>query len=122
MKCRGIKGATTADANTEAALLSASRELLEQLVAENEVSPEDVAAMYFTCSPDLTAAFPARVARELGFQDVPLLGAQEVNVSGALQQCIRILLLVNTERGQNEIVHIYLRGATVLRPEYARKT
>ena len=122
MLCRGIKGATTADANTEEALLSASRELLERLVTANEVAPEDVAAMYFTCSPDLTAAFPAKVARDLGFQNVPLLGGQEMDVKGALKQCIRILLLVNTERRQNEIVHVYLRGATILRPEYAAKS
>jgi len=120
MKCRGIKGATTADQNSEASMLSAARDLLDQLVKANNLAPDDVAAMLFTCSPDLNAAFPARVAREMGFQDVPLLGGQEMLVPGAVEKCIRILLLVNTERSQTELVHVYLKGARVLRPEYAR--
>jgi chorismate mutase len=120
MKCRGIKGATTADENTAESMLTATRELLKELIQANDIASDDVASILFSCSPDLNAAFPAKAARDLGFQDVPLLGGLEMGVPGSLDKCIRILLLVNTDRGQSELTHVYLKGARVLRPEYAR--
>jgi chorismate mutase len=120
MKCRGIRGATTADANTEAAILFATTELLQRLLAENQVAWEDIAGIFLTTSPDLDAAYPAKAARQLGMRDVPLMCAQEMNVPGGVPRCVRILVLANTERTQADVVHVYLHGAQVLRPEYAR--
>lgn len=116
---RGIRGATTAEANTTAAIVSATRELLLALAERNRLVPDDLAAILFTCTPDLDAAFPAQVARDLGWGNVPLLGAQEMGVPGGPPRCLRILILVNTARNPSEIRHVYLRGAQGLRPDLA---
>jgi chorismate mutase len=121
MQCRGIRGATTVDSNTREAILEASRELLGEMVRANGVLTEDVASAYFTTTPDLNAEFPAVTARnDFGWQNVALMCGHEMSVPGSLPMCIRILLHVNSERTQNEICHVYLRGAAVLRPDLPR--
>ncbi len=87
------------------------------MVAANDVRVEDVAAALFTTTSDLNAEFPARAAREMGWKDAPLICASEIAVPGSVQQCLRILLLINTEKGADEIVHVYLKDARVLRPD-----
>jgi chorismate mutase len=87
------------------------------MVEANQIDSTDVASAIFTVTPDLTAAFPARAARELGWQHVPLLDAQEVPVPGSLPRCVRVLILWNTDLSQQEIRHVYLRGAASLRPD-----
>jgi len=121
MMVRGIRGATTVPENEAGAILAATRTLLEEIVAANGLRPEDLAAAYFTMTPDLDAAFPAAAARAMGWQQVPLLDACEIAVPGSLARCIRALLLWNTERGQGEIVHVYQAEASALRPDLARK-
>ena len=118
--CRGIRGATTADSNTQEDILSATKELLEQIIADNHILPEDVATVILTTTPDIDAAFPARAVRMIGWSEVASLGAQELGVPDALKLCIRILILWNTDLSQAEIKHVYLRGATNLRPDRAR--
>ena len=115
--CRGIRGATTADANTTEAILDATRELLEQMIQANEIDSADVCSAIFTTTPDLNADFPALAARQLGWHDVALMCGHEMAVSGALQGCIRILLHWNTTKTQAEIRNIYIRGAKNLRPD-----
>ena len=117
MGCRGIRGAITVEADSADAIVTATRELLVGMVAANGVVVADIASAIFTVTPDLTAAFPARAARELGWRHVPLLDAQEVPVPGSLPRCIRVLLLWNTERPQEEIRHVYLGEAESLRPD-----
>ncbi|MDQ7819140.1 MAG: chorismate mutase [Armatimonadota bacterium] len=119
MHIRGIRGATTADEDSEEAILEATRELLVRMADANNVEPDEIAAIFFTATPDLTAAFPAEAARQLQWTAVPLLSATEIAVPGALPRCIRVLVLWNTARAQEEIVHVYLRGAEVLRPDLA---
>ena len=120
MYCRGIRGATMAEANTAPAILDATRELLERVISANGVKAEDVASVLFTTTPDLNAAFPAQAARELGWQDVALLCGHEMEVPGALEKCIRVLIHWNTEKSASEIEHVYLKGAASLRPEWSR--
>ena len=122
MTCRGVRGATTVDADSAAEILAATRELLTRLIEANRFLPEDIAGTIFTVTPDLTAAFPAKAARELGWQHVPLLDAQEIPVPGSLPRCVRVLILWNTERLQTEIHHVYLRGAASLRPDLTNAT
>jgi chorismate mutase len=117
MTCRGIRGATTADADSAHAILTATRDLLLRMVDANHVAVPDIASIIFTVTQDLTSAFPARAARELGWQHVPLLDAQEIPVAGSLPRCVRVLLLWNTDRSQEEIQHVYLRDAVSLRPD-----
>lgn len=118
MLCRGIRGATTVAANTAQAILEATRELLTAMLEANAVKVDDVAAALFTTTPDLTAEFPAVAARQMGWNDAALLCGHEMNVPGSLPMCLRILLLVNTEKEAQDIVHVYLRGARALRPEF----
>lgn len=117
MHIRGIRGATTVDENTEGAILDATRELLQRIAEENNVEPDEIAAILFTTAPDLTATYPAEAARQLHWTAVPLMSAMEIPVPGGLTKCIRVLMLWNTARSQEEINHVYLRGATALRPD-----
>lgn len=121
MRCRGIKGATTSPDNSEEAILAATRELLNALISVNAVQTDDIAAVFFTSTIDLNSVFPARAARELGLDGVPLLCAQEIEVPRALARCLRVVLLVNTEKGPSQLRHLYLREARELRPELAWK-
>ena len=117
MHIRGIRGATTCEADSEEAILSATAELLRQMADANGVEPDEIAAIIFTATPDLTAAFPAEAARRLRWTLVPLLSATELPVPGAVARCVRVLMLWNTSRSQEQVVHVYLRGATGLRPD-----
>lgn len=117
MTVRGIRGATTADSNERAAILAATRELLTELVRQNDLGRDDIASAIFTVTDDLTAAFPAAAARELGWTTVPLLDAREIPVPGSLPMCIRVLLHVNTDVAPGAINHVYLKAATVLRED-----
>ena len=119
MVTRGIRGATTVPTNTREAILDAARELLDEIVRLNEIERDDVASIIFTTTPDLDAEFPAVAAREAGWTDVALECLHEMNVPGALPRCLRLLMHVNSDRAQNEITHVYLRDAGVLRPEFA---
>ena len=104
--------------NTGEAILAATRELLALIVEANDLQAEDVASAIFTATPDLTAAFPARAAREMGWRDAALLDAQEIPVPGSLERCIRILIHWNTEKSAAEIRHVYVKGARSLRPDW----
>jgi chorismate mutase len=118
MLTRGVRGATTVKANTREAILEATAELLGAMVEANGIEPENVASAFFTSSTDLNAEFPALAARQMGWTDVALLCGHEMQVPGSLQMCLRILLIVNTEKKASEIVHVYLHGAKVLRPDF----
>ena len=117
MWCRGIRGAITVSENTKEAIIAASKALLQNLMEANEVEISDVACILFTTTPDLNAAFPAAAARELGWTQLPLLCGHEMNVPGSLSSCLRILVLFNTNKRNEEIVHVYLGGAETLRAE-----
>jgi chorismate mutase len=118
MSVRGIRGATTIEEDKAEILLEASRELLgEMLCANPGLKPDDIAACFFTVTPDIHSAFPAQAARQMGWQWVPLMSAQEIAVLDGLRACIRVLILWNTETHQREIKHVYLKNAKVLRPD-----
>jgi chorismate mutase len=119
--CRGVRGATTVEENSAEAIGAATREMLEQIIALNSLKMKDVASAIFSVTPDLTAAFPAKAARELGWQHVALFDAQEIPVPGSLPRCVRVLIHWNTEKPQAEIRHVYLRGAASLRPDLAER-
>ena len=112
---RGIRGATTADTNSKEAILEATKELLGRLVEANDIEVDDVAAVYFTATDDLNAEFPALAARQMGWTRTALMCAREMNVEDGAGGCIRVLLLVNTDKSLEEIEFVYLRGASSLR-------
>lgn len=117
MWCRGVRGATTVEHNNREEILVATRQLLALIIRRNSISPGDVASAIFTTTNDLDAEFPALAARQLGWLEVPLLCGHEISVPGGLQKCIRVLVHWNTPLAQNEIHHIYIRGAKALRPD-----
>lgn len=117
--CRGIRGATTSIANTAEDILEATDELMRTVILLNDLDPVNVASVIFTTTPDLTATFPALAAREIGWTEVPLMCSHEMQVPGSLQSCVRVMIHANTSRSAAEIKHVYLKGARILRPEWA---
>ncbi len=118
-RLRGIRGATTVDANTREAVLQATTELLTALIEANGIRPDDVASVIFTTTADVNAEFPAVAARSMGWSNVALMCGHEMAVPGSLPMCLRILMHVNTAKPQDELRFVYLRGARVLRPDVA---
>jgi chorismate mutase len=117
MQSRGIRGATTAEANTRESILSNTQELLEVVMAANDLKKDDLVCAFLTTTRDLNAEFPAVAARQLGWTDVALMCGHEMDVPGALTGVIRVMLVVNTEQAPDKIVHVYLKEAKTLRPD-----
>jgi chorismate mutase len=116
--CRGIRGATTVDYNDREEILAATTELLQLLIARNDLHPDNIASVIFTTTDDLDAEFPAVAARSLGWLETALMCAREIPVPGSLRKCIRVLIHVNTTRSAAEIQHVYLKDAVNLRPTF----
>lgn len=116
-QCRGLRGAITVESNTAEDILESTGELLRVLIAANHLDPEQVVSAIFSATPDLNAAFPARAARDLGWNDVALLCTHEMAVPGALQRVIRVLVHVTTATPPNQLTHVYLKDARQLRPD-----
>jgi chorismate mutase len=117
MSLRAIRGAITVSRDTPPDIYAATQELLREIVARNTVAVTDIISVIFTVTPDLTSAFPAMAAREIGWTDVPLLCTMEIPVPGALGHCIRVLLHAESDRPRSAIEHVYLGDAVVLRPD-----
>lgn len=117
MPCRGVRGATTAEANSSEEILKATRQLLALMIRQNRIEEEDVASAIFTTTPDLDAEFPALAARQLGWLEAAMICVHELDVPGSLRRCIRILLHWNTDKPAGQIVHVYIKQAAELRPD-----
>lgn len=120
MLVRAIRGAITIPENTKEAILEGARELLTEIINNNEIKVSDLISIIFTMTNDLNAVFPAVAAREMGLNDVPLMCSNEIDVPGSLRSCVRVLVHTNTDKANSEIKHIYLKGAAVLRPDLAK--
>ncbi|HEY1761357.1 MAG TPA: chorismate mutase [Acidimicrobiales bacterium] len=114
---RGLRGASTCAANTPEEINEVTQELLLAMLERNGISHDDVISALFTTTPDLTASFPATAARGVGFGDIPLLCASEINVPGAMPLTVRVLLHAYTELARDELRHVYLRDAGSLRDD-----
>jgi chorismate mutase len=121
-RVRGIRGAITVDRDDSTAIVDATKRLLSAMIERNDVALDDIASVLFSLTPDLHAVFPALGAREMGWTNVPMLHFCEIDVPGSLERVIRVLMHVNTTRSIDEIEHVYLDGAVVLRPDLARST
>ncbi|MEE8620106.1 MAG: chorismate mutase [Dehalococcoidia bacterium] len=116
MQCRGIRGAITVSADSKESILDATKKLLMEMALTNGTEIKDIAAIFFTTTPDLNAEFPASATRELGWpSNLAMLCGHEMNVPNDLPRCLRILMLVNTEKGPEEIAHVYLGEAKKLK-------
>lgn len=119
MAVRAVRGAIQVDRDEPADVLAATRELITEVLRHNGIAADDLISIVFTLTPDLTSCFPAAAARDLGFADLPLLCATEVAVPGALPRVVRLLAHVESDVPRAEVRHVYLRGATRLRPDLA---
>jgi chorismate mutase len=118
MTTLGIRGATTIDTDTKEDVLFATRELVDALLAANPgLRADDIASALFTTTEDIASAYPALAARQMGWDQVPMMCAREIPVPGGLPMCIRVLIHWNTDKKQNEVQHVYLREAVKLRPD-----
>ncbi|WP_040208357.1 chorismate mutase [Neobacillus jeddahensis] len=115
---RGVRGATTVCANTEEAIVSATEELVTNLIELNQIQPDSVASVFISTTEDVDAAFPAKALRKFAdWTYVPVMCMREIPVPNSLKMCVRIMMHVNTNLPQEDVVHVYLRGAKVLRPD-----
>ncbi|MCT9930539.1 chorismate mutase [Planotetraspora sp. A-T 1434] len=117
---RAIRGAIQVDGDDRDSIVTGTTELVTEVMERNKITTDDVISVIFTATPDLTAEFPALAARKLGFHDVPLLCASEIDVPGALPRVVRLMAHVNIDRPRHEIQHVYLRGAVALRVDIAQ--
>ena len=120
MGMRGIRGAITVEHNDNEEIWQAAQSMMQALLTRNELQPEDIGAVIFSMTEDLTACFPtAGVRRLAGFDLVPLFDARQCAIEGSLEKCIRVLVLADTQKPQKEIHHIYMGRAAALRPDIA---
>lgn len=112
-----IRGATTITADSPEEVISATTELLQSIIIENKLQLEKITAVFFTCTRDITSAYPAKAARDLGITQAALMCLQEMYVENSLDRCIRICVFYNEETISDMIKHIYLNNAVTLRPD-----
>jgi len=115
---RGIRGAITVEYDSDKLIEDASVKLFSEVISQNNVEVEDISHVIFTMTKDLKSAYPAKFIRQhFDIKDVPLMCMAELDIENSLEKCIRVLLVVNTNKSQSEIKHVYLSGASILRPD-----
>jgi chorismate mutase len=114
---RAVRGATTVDEDTPAAITERVVSLLGQILERNGLVEEDIISILFTATEDIVSTFPATAARSMGLGAVPLICARELSIAGSVPRCIRVLLHVTTERPRDGIHHVYHEGAQGLRDD-----
>lgn len=117
MPVRAIRGATTLDADTPEQVRERVLALVDEVFKRNDLAVDDVISLVVTATEDIRSAHPATAARAWGLADVPILGAQELDIVGGLGHCVRLLLHVETDKPRSAVQHVFLEGAVVLRPD-----
>ena len=120
MAVRAVRGATQLETDDEQHLYDRVSELVTEVLAANSLTVDDFISIIFTSTDDLRSAFPAFAARQLGFTDVPLMCARELDIEGAMPRVVRLMAHVETELGRADITHVYLHGAAHLRRDLTR--
>ena len=119
---RGVRGAITVKENNEQVIFQATDRLIEKIIHDNQIEPEQVASVFISVTDDITEAFPAKVIRSMeGWSYVPVMCMKEITVRSALEKCIRVMMHINTSKSQQEINHVYLEDAVTLRPDLVAK-
>ncbi len=116
-KCLAIRGATTVEENTKEAIINATTDLLLEIVRANDLAIDEISAAWFSTTIDLNAEFPALAIRKLGWMNVGMLCAHEMSVPNSLPQCIRVLILINTNKTPEDLAYVYLKKAVGLRTQ-----
>ena len=116
---RAIRGATTINENSADAIYSATAELLQEMISQNGLNKEDIISIIFSVTSDISAAFPAVAARQMGWTKTAMMCTYEIDVPGSLKKCIRIMMHIETGKENDELKYVYLREAKRLRPDIA---
>ncbi|WP_248581551.1 chorismate mutase [Nocardioides sp. InS609-2] len=120
MATRAVRGATQLDVDTREHMLDRVAEMVQDVMDVNGLTADDFISVVFTATSDLVAEFPAYAARQLGFADVPLLCARELEIEGSMPRVVRLLAHVETDLPRADITHVYLHGAANLRRDLTR--
>ena len=120
MAVRAIRGATTCE-NSKEEIFEATKELVKEIIDCNGIDTSDIIDIIFTVTKDLDKVFPAASVRQMGITNVPLLDMLSPDIENALKKCIRVMVHINTDKGNDELKHIYLRGAKMLRPDLVKE-
>ena len=120
MHVRAVRGATQLDTDTREHMLDRVAELVRTVTEANGLAVHDFISIIFTATSDLNSEFPAYAARQLGFDDVPLICARELEIAGSMPRVVRLMAHVETQLQRDEVTHVYLHGAAALRRDLAR--
>lgn len=122
MAVRAVRGATQLERDTKEHMLERVAELVTDVMEANALGIDDFISIIFTATSDLTSEFPAYAARQLGFDDVPLVCARELEIEGSMPRVVRLMAHVETDLARADVTHVYLHGAANLRRDLARTT
>lgn len=122
MAVRAVRGATQLDEDTREHMLDRVAELVTDVMEANGLDVDDFISIIFTATSDLVSEFPAYAARQLGFSDVPLVCARELEIEGSMPRVVRLMAHVETDLPRADITHVYLHGAANLRRDLSRTT
>ena len=120
MHVRAVRGATQLETDDREHMLDRVAEMVRTVMEVNELAVHDFVSIIFTATSDLRSEFPAYAARQLGFDDVPLICARELEIEGSMPRVVRLMAHVETQLGREEITHVYLHGAAALRRDLSR--
>ena len=118
---RGIRGAITVNENDRENILNATSQLIKKIINRNKISQKEIVSMIFTATDDLDQVYPAVAARKLGYENIPLMCHQELNIKNSLNKCIRIMVYINRNCSLDDINHVYLKNAKNLRPDLVKE-
>ena len=122
MAVRAVRGATQLDQDTREHMLDRVAELVTDVMGANGLGVDDFISIIFTATSDLVSEFPAYAARQLGFSDVPLVCARELEIEGSMPRVVRLMAHVDTDLPRADVTHVYLHGAANLRRDLSRTT
>lgn len=120
MAVRAVRGATQLDNDTREHMLERVAEMVSDVMEANRLSVDDFISIIFTATSDLVSEFPAYAARRLGFGDVPLICARELEIAGSMPRVVRMMAHVETDLTRGEVTHVYLHGAAHLRRDLTK--
>lgn len=120
MSVRAVRGATQLTSDTREEMLERVAEMVTAVMTANDLVVDDFISVIFTATSDLVSEFPAYAARGLGFGEVPLICARELEIEGSMPRVVRMMAHVETERARAEITHVYLHGAAALRSDLTK--
>lgn len=120
MSVRAVRGATQLTSDTREEMLERVAEMVTEVMRANDLDVDDFISVIFTATSDLVAEFPAYAARRLGFGEIPLLCARELEIAGSMPRVVRMMAHVETDRARSELTHVYLHGAAALRSDLTK--